>query len=40
MSDKLTQLFFGALLVGGLFYLVGGFDQFQLKDFYSIYSAR
>lgn len=38
MSNKLTQLFFGALLVGGLFYLVGGFDHFSLQEIVTLYS--
>lgn len=40
MSDTLTQLFFGALLVGGLFYLVGGFNHLSLQDILNLYSLK
>lgn len=40
MSNNLTKLFFGALLVAIIFYLVGGFDQFHVEDIFKILKAH
>lgn len=40
MSTRLSQLFFGALLVAIIFYLVGGFDQVHWQDLFTIQSAQ